>query len=66
MLDRRRFIKTGAFRPPRKGEFYLSGALPAVYLARADMEDARDIMRPSAPEEEICACCGLRLPDARK
>lgn len=28
---------TGEFRPPRKGEWYLSGAIVEAYQARADL-----------------------------
>lgn len=30
------YRKTGEFRPPKKGEHYLSGAIPEVYKAHAD------------------------------
>lgn len=29
-------VKTGEFRPPRKGEWYLSGAIPEAYQANMD------------------------------
>lgn len=63
-LDRRRYVTTGAHRPPKAGELYLSGAIPAVYTARADMEDAREIMREASPDEATCHACGQRAPDA--
>lgn len=64
-LDRRRYVRTGTRRAPRKGELYLSGAIPAVYRALADMTGEFEIMREAAPGEESCAACGQRLPDAR-
>lgn len=64
--DRRRFVRTGAVRPPRAGEYYLSGAIPEVYRAPAGgLTTAAPIMREARPDEERCACCGQRLPDAR-
>jgi hypothetical protein len=43
--DRRRtFIKTGEFRPPKRGEHYLSGAIPEVYGAPNDLRQPYDIM----------------------
>lgn len=30
-------VMTGEFRPPRKGEWYISGAIPAAYRARNDL-----------------------------
>lgn len=36
---------TGEFRCPKKGEWYLSGALPAAYKARNDMESPYYILR---------------------
>jgi hypothetical protein len=32
-----RFRATGEFRPPMKGEYYLSGAIVEAYRARADL-----------------------------
>jgi len=32
----RRFICSGEYRAPKGGEFYLSGAIPEVYIAHAD------------------------------
>ena len=33
------FVRTGEARPPKKGEWYLSGAIPQAYEATHDMED---------------------------
>lgn len=41
-----RYALTGERRPPRKGEWYLSGAIPMAYQARADMSAAYHIVRP--------------------
>jgi hypothetical protein len=40
----RMFAKTGEFRPPRKHEYYLSGANPEVYQAFEDYSAAYYIM----------------------
>ena len=40
-----RAIATGDFRPPKKGEWYLSGAIPAAYRAPNDLSTAFHIMR---------------------
>lgn len=36
------------FRPPRKGEFYISGAIPEVYRALNDLSTAYHIALPCA------------------
>lgn len=41
-----RYCKTGEFREPRKGEYYLSGAIPTAYRAPADLSIKYHIMRP--------------------
>lgn len=33
-------------RPPKKGEWYLSGAIPEAYLAYSDLDDDRFILIP--------------------
>lgn len=43
-----RFKKTGEFRQPRKGELYLSGAVPEAYDARYDMTQEYWILQPVA------------------
>jgi len=47
--DGRRFIRVGEFRTPRKGDWYLSGAIPAAYMARANLTTPYHILkeRPS-------------------
>ena len=44
----RYFVKTGEFRPPLKGEFYLSGAIPEVYLAPNNLSMSFNIMVEAA------------------
>lgn len=46
--DRKWYIKTGEFREPRAGEYYLSGAIPAVYTAPNDLSTKFHIMRKAA------------------
>lgn len=41
-----RFKRTDAFRPPKKGEWYLSGAVPEAYKAPNDLGQAFRIMQP--------------------
>lgn len=36
---------TGEKRPPKKGEWYVSGAIPEVYRAPADLSDAHVIVK---------------------
>lgn len=51
---RQYFQKTGEFRPPRGGEYFLSGAIPQVYEALAELTTSYYIMRPvEAPPREI-------------
>lgn len=40
-----RAICTEEFRPPRKGERYLSGAIPQAYVAPSDLTDGYHILR---------------------
>lgn len=40
-----RFVTTGQFRCPQKGEYFLSGAIPEAYLAFADMSVKYYILR---------------------
>lgn len=43
------FYDLGLFRAPRKGEFYLSGAVVAAYRASHDMTSAYRIAIPTKP-----------------
>lgn len=40
-----RAVKIGEKRKVRKGDWYLSGAIPEAYRAFADADDVRDILR---------------------
>lgn len=41
------FYETGEFRAPRKGEYYLSGAVLAAYRAPNDLTTAYRVARPT-------------------
>ena len=56
-----RFVKTGAFRRPRKGEYFLSGAVPEVYRASCDAATPFYIMRPATADETQCPTCKTKL-----
>jgi len=43
--DRGHYVPTGEFREPRKGEFYLSGAIVAAYRAPNDLSTKFHIAR---------------------
>lgn len=53
---------TGEKRPPRKGEYYLSGAIIAAYRAYENMNTPQYIARPATRAESHCPCCKRRLP----
>jgi hypothetical protein len=40
--------RTGEFRAPKKGEYYLSGSIPMAYLAPNDLTQIYHILRPCA------------------
>lgn len=40
------FVKSGEFREPRKGEYYLSGAIPCAYVAPNDLTMKFHIAKP--------------------
>ena len=48
-----KFIKTGEFRPPKKGEYFLSGATPFSYLCYNNMTTDFYIMRKMKPAETL-------------
>lgn len=56
----RLFVKTDEFRPPKKGEFFLSGAIPEVYRSVSDMGFSYHIMREATEDEIFCSCCGQK------
>lgn len=41
---RRLFVLAGTFRPPTKGEWYLSGAVKEAYQARNDLSSSFHIL----------------------
>ena len=43
---KRYYVRTGEKRPPRKGEWYLSGAIPQAYQAPNDLNSAYHILSP--------------------
>lgn len=48
------FERTGEFRPPRKGEYYLSGAIPQAWQAPNGLGQAYHILKPApAPARRI-------------
>ena len=49
------YEKTGDFRPPRRGEFYLSGAIPQAWQAPNDLSTPYYILRPV--ELHTCPTC---------
>lgn len=46
-----RAVRTDEFRPPRAGEWYLSGAIPAAYRAPNDLTTPFRILRLVAVRE---------------
>ena len=38
-------VRTGEFRAPKKGEWYLSGAIPEAYLANNNLSEAYYILK---------------------
>lgn len=57
-----RYAKTGEFRPPKRGEFFLSGAPPEVYRTPNDLSQSYHIMRPATHDETHCRTCGQPNP----
>lgn len=55
-----RYVGTGQRRPPRKGEYYLSGAIVIAYRAPNDLETPFEIAREATKVETHCPCCGQR------
>ena len=54
------FVKTGEVRPPKKGEYYLSGAIPEVYVAPNDLNTSFHIMREIEPPPQVIVRDGFR------
>ena len=64
--EHRYYVKTGEFRAPRKGEYYLSGAIPYPYRAPNDLTIAYHIVRAARDEEITCGECGqVHVKEAR-
>lgn len=62
-LAGRKFIKTGAYRPPKAGEFFLSSARESVAVqAGSDFHGPYYILREATEEEARCPGCGQSLP----
>lgn len=52
-LDARtHFILVGETRPPRRGEWYLSGAIPCAYRAKNNLSASYTIVRPTLRGED--------------
>ena len=50
-----RFVCTGEKRPPKKGEYFLSGAIVTAYKAHGDIDTEHWIARKVKMVK--CACC---------
>lgn len=48
-------VRTGEFRAPRRGEWYLSGAIPEAWQAPNDLSQSYHIVRLHA---DRCPKCG--------
>lgn len=57
---------TGEFRPPKKGEWYLSGALIEAYQARTNMADPYHIARIVRIEKIVSYRVKKVLPNTRE
>jgi hypothetical protein len=57
------YVKSGEFRPPRRGEWYLSGAIPQAWQAPNNFKTAYSILRPGTDAEVRCAHCNQLLPE---
>lgn len=53
----RLYAWSGEYRSPRRGEFYLSGAIPQAWEAPNDLNDAFFILRPATEAESRCPHC---------
>jgi len=56
------FILTKEFRNPKKGEFYLSGAIPQAWQALSDLSTKFHIVRKATEKETKCFACKQTLP----
>jgi hypothetical protein len=57
-----RAVRTGAFRAPKKGEWYLSGAKPLAYRAPNDLSTEFRIMALVAVEKRTVVTERVGLP----
>lgn len=53
------FVYSGQKRAPKKGEYFLSGAKPEVYLAHNDMTSVYHIMVKTTPPPKQIQMNGL-------
>ena len=53
------FVYSGQKRFPKKGEYYLSGAIPEVYRAPNDISTTYHIMKPIQPPPKTIEKNGL-------
>ena len=54
------FVKTGEFREPLAGDYFLSGAIPEAYLAEHDIGTKYHILVRS--NRSVCSKCGSVRP----
>lgn len=53
-FNKTQYKKSGEFRPPKAGEFFLSGAIPEVYDVPNDLSSSFYIMEPAtAPAPRV-------------
>lgn len=69
--DREMTKTTGEFRPPRKGEWYASGAIVQAYMAYNDLSDSYWICvpasyKPSSRTLELAIKIGEQQPPIHK
>jgi hypothetical protein len=53
------FVRTGEFRAPLKGEFYLSGAIPEAYQAPNDLSTPYAILTPCEEPPRVIVIDGF-------
>lgn len=59
IFNKRYFVYSGQKRCPKKGEYYLSGAIPEVYQAPNDLSFAFSIMTEIPPPPQTIEQNGL-------
>ncbi len=55
------YVNTGIKRNPKKGEYFLSGAIATAYLAPNDLSSSYYIAREAVHHETHCPHCGQFL-----